>query len=405
MSNDSDFTACLKTYEQTGKNDDGLSIEGESWSLDKWSLDCGLDVIADGPRSVHVRLLDEAGYPSQTLSAQVVVDRQPPEEGTLLCTEDPWLVKLETLMLMGAVEADEMILEACNVSPDLPGDCTMEGGGLQPCEPGSDNYVPVNEWTEYTTHGCIRFKDEANNAARVKYRDYARNETEWIVFEFDSVSELELNWVKIPDGTFEMGCLLEESDCNSSELPVHSVSLSAFEMLETEVTEGQYYEGTGKHQSCNQFGPDYPVECVNWYDAKSFCKKVGGRLPTEAEWEYAARGGTTTKFYCGNNDACVDDIAWYDQNSLGHKMPVKSKQSNVHGLYDILGNVFEWTGDYWDPDYYPASPSQDPQGPATGKGVVGRGGSYTFDISYLRVSVRGFWVSVGSSFGGFRCVR
>ncbi len=149
-------------------------------------------------------------------------------------------------------------------------------------------------------------------------------------------------WIPIPAGTFQMGCSPNDSGCTSKEEPSHAVTLSAFEMLETEVTEAQYLAVMGTNPSCNYNeggGPDNPVECVTWFNAKAFCEAVGGRLPTEAEWEYAARGGTTTKYYCGDLVSCLTGIAWYGLNSDGKLHSVKGKTANAYGLYDMLGNV------------------------------------------------------------------
>ena len=118
-----------------------------------------------------------------------------------------------------------------------------------------------------------------------------------------------LKWISIPGGTFQMGCSPNDDNCSSDESPVHQVTISAFEMLETEVTEGQYEAERGENPSYNYGaggGIDNPVESVDWSEAKAFCEAIGGRLPTEAEWEYAARGGTTTRYYCGDDSSCLD---------------------------------------------------------------------------------------------------
>ena len=221
-----------------------------------------------------------------------------------------------------------------------------------------------------------------------------------------------LVWKPIPGGTFMMGCSPGDGDCDSDEKPSHSVTLSPFDILETEVTEAQYLAVTGDDPSCDWGaggGPDSPVECVDWYEGKDFCEAVGGRLCTEAEWEYAARGGTTTKYYCGNSSGCLDGIAWWDDNSGSHKHDVKGKAPNAYGLYDMLGNVWEWTADWYDKNYYLSSPANNPQGPNSGSARVKRGGSFDFGGvggGSLRVSDRdGVNPSYVYDTRGLRCCR
>jgi len=211
-----------------------------------------------------------------------------------------------------------------------------------------------------------------------------------------------------------MGCSPGDGVCWFDEYPSHAVTLSPFQILETEVTEAQYFKATGGHPSCDNGagdGPDSPVACVDWYESKAFCEVVDpkGRLCTEAEWEYAARGGTTTKYYCGDDAGCLDGIAWYDSNSGGHRHDVKGRAPNVYGLYDMLGNVLEWTADWYSNSYYNVSPASNPQGPNSGSERVSRGGSffyYSGNDYVLRVSWRKYsGPSSGSYAQGFRCCR
>lgn len=141
-----------------------------------------------------------------------------------------------------------------------------------------------------------------------------------------------------------------------------------------------------------------PMEDVTADDGQAYCGWAGGRLPTEAEWEYAARGGSTEARY-GN----LDEIAWYESNSGGRPQKVARKRANIFGLFDMLGNVWEWVSDWYDPDYYQSSPSQDPSGPASGTEHAMRGGSSWYGTpGNVRVSVRrtdsGWTIN-----DGFRC--
>jgi formylglycine-generating enzyme required for sulfatase activity len=144
-----------------------------------------------------------------------------------------------------------------------------------------------------------------------------------------------------------------------------------------------------------------PIVDVTWDGAQAYCNWVAGRLPTEAEWEYAARGGSTEARY-----GPVDEIAWYTQNSQDQTHDVAQKRANGFGLYDMLGNVWEWVNDWYDQSYYQSSPSQDPQGPASGQSRVLRGGSRIDYPWYVRVSNRVRFNPANCDLViGFRCVR
>jgi formylglycine-generating enzyme required for sulfatase activity len=130
-------------------------------------------------------------------------------------------------------------------------------------------------------------------------------------------------------------------------------------------------------------GDQLPVENVSWDDAKAYCEGVGMRLPTEAEWEYAARGGSPAARY-----GPLVRIAWYDGNSSGTPHEVGQKQANAYGLYDMLGNVVVWVNDWYDENYYHNSPSQDPSGPPSGQYRVVRSGCWACKRSDIRVSFR-----------------
>jgi len=412
VANDNGFSVCNEVFSVEAPREEmpRLVAADEGWTVEGWELDCGLEDAADGPRSVYVRLLDARGYPSQTLAVQVILDRQPPTSGILGCADGKWLISLETTMHFGVVKADEMLVEACKPGPDEPGSCASTEGGLEPCSSDHEKYLPVNSWSPFTTQACIRLKDDSVTTVQVKYRDFAHNETDWVRFEFENVTQLELAWIPIPGGTFDMGCSPDDTQCYADEAPVHPVTLSPFEILETEVTESQYLAATGVAPSCNlgafEGGDDFPVECVTWHEASALCEKVGGRLPAEAEWEYAARGGTTTKYYCGGSPGCLDEIAWSKSNSDGHKHEVGGKAPNAYGLYDILGNTFEWTADWYDSSYYSVSPQDNPEGPGSGSKRVFRGGSLYYDHDYLRVSYRNNVApSYCDPFIGIRCAR
>ena len=220
-----------------------------------------------------------------------------------------------------------------------------------------------------------------------------------------------LVWVEIPSGCFTMGCSPGDGECGNDEKPPHEVTVSAFKMLETEVTEAQYKAVTGEDPSADYNGgggANSPVENVTWYKAKEFCEAVGGYLPSEAQWEYAGRGGTTTKYLCGDSSSCVGDIAWYDANSGNHKHDVKGKDPNGYGLYDMSGNVYEWVADCWHGSYNEAPgvayPPWDEN--CSGSYRVRRGGSFDSEAVDLRMSNRGSsYPSYDDNYLGFRCAR
>ncbi len=229
-----------------------------------------------------------------------------------------------------------------------------------------------------------------------------------------TVKGVEFKMIKVEGGTFRMGATSEQgNDAHDYEKPVHSVTLSDYCMGETEVTQELWQAVMGSNPSWFKGNNQRPVECVSWEECQEFIKELNRltgrsfRLPTEAEWEYAARGGKHgdkhVYKYSGSNN--VDEVAWYWQNS-GDKYlsgewdldkiknnnckthPVKTKKANKLGLYDMSGNVWEWCNDWYDEDYYQNSPQTNPEGPSEGGSRVLRGGSWGNYDRYVRVSYR-----------------
>jgi formylglycine-generating enzyme len=223
---------------------------------------------------------------------------------------------------------------------------------------------------------------------------------------FVSVSAADIVWVPIPAGEFEMGCSPSDLNCGGNEFPSHHVSLPYFEMTQTPITQEQYQAVTGVNPSVHTGCPTCPVDSVTWFLAWDFCAEVGERLPSEAEWEYAARAGSSTRYYCGDDPTCLDAIAWYSGTAGGLTHPVGLLGDNDFGLYDMLGNVWEMVGDWYDSTYYASSPAEDPPGPEVGDYKVWRGGAYNSGATDLRASRRISWgPSFTSSAEGFRCAR
>ena len=221
-----------------------------------------------------------------------------------------------------------------------------------------------------------------------------------------------LAYAWIPAGVFTMGCADNHPDCFSSEKPAHRVRITkGFWMGQTEVTVGayqRYVQATGgsmpEEPSHNPGwrARDLPMNRVTWFEARDYCQWAGVRLPTEAEWEYAARAGTTGQVY-GELDA----VAWYSANSGSTPRPVGQKRANAWNLHDLLGNLWEWVGDWYAAGEYQSRGNEvaDPAGPASGERRSLRGGSWINNPRLVRLSDRFFNAPADRySFIGFRCV-
>ena len=270
-----------------------------------------------------------------------------------------------------------------------------------------------------------------------------------------------IEMVSVKGGTFHMGCGPEWGDCELDERPAHDVTLKDFYIGKYEVTQKQWREimGTDARQHWPEGsasfdeGDNYPMYYVSWYEAVEFCNKLsklvgykpvyridktrkdpnnesiwenatnkknwaitvipkanGYRLPTEAEWEYAARGGNKSHGYQYSGSNIIDEVAWYMMNSgfteddFGRPGTVGAKKANELGLHDMSGNIWEWVFD-WYGDYVD-KPQTDPNGPTSGVFRVNRGGNWYPGAKYSRVFFRGVAVSsTNSSFIGFRLAR
>jgi formylglycine-generating enzyme required for sulfatase activity len=225
-----------------------------------------------------------------------------------------------------------------------------------------------------------------------------------------------IEMVAVEGGTFTMGCTAEQgSDCYDSEKPAHSVTVSSFCIGKYEVTQAQWVSVMGSNPSYFK-GDDLPVEQVSWEDVQAFIVKLneqtGGsyRLPTEAEWEYAARGGASSAGYkySGSND--VGAVAWYSGNSGSTTHAVGGKQENELGIYDMIGNVYEWCSDWY--GAYSSSAQENPIGASSGSYRVFRGGYWYYAARDCRVACRdydspgnrlngiGFRLACSSNYGG-----
>ncbi len=202
---------------------------------------------------------------------------------------------------------------------------------------------------------------------------------------------VKMEFVYIKPGAFIMGGTVDanpKSAWQGIEKPKHKVVLTrGFYMGRYEVTQAQYETVTGENPSRFK-GPDLPVEMVSWPKAVEFCRIASRRtrkpfrLPTEAEWEFACRAGSTEPHGFGGDASLLGDYAWHKGNSEGRTHPVGRKKPNAWGLHDMHGNVWEWVADWYAPDYYLKSPGKDPRGPDAGNRRLLRGGSWFFDVGF-----------------------
>ena len=210
---------------------------------------------------------------------------------------------------------------------------------------------------------------------------------------------ISFNMVYVEGGTFQMGSNVGES----WEQPVHSVTLSDYYIGQTEVTQELWQAVMGSNPAKYEKGPTLPVYYVNWNDCQEFIIKLnhltggGFRLPTEAEWEYAARGGNKSRGYKYSGSDDLGSVAWYMDNSGYKYHPVGSKSPNELGLYDMSGNVWEWCSDWY--GYYPSSSQTNPTGASSGSRRVIRGGSWIINASFCRVANRNYYAPADSFSG------
>ena len=269
-------------------------------------------------------------------------------------------------------------------------DLTFVFSGWGPCP--DPTWATVLEWAPDPT-----VVTDANLRAAIVASGFA-----WRIRDNSSNIEMLL----VPAGTFPMGCSPDDAECLADESPAHQVTLTnAFYIGKTEVTQAQWQAKMGNNPSYFVAGngypgsPDRPVEQVSWNTIQSFNVATGLRLPTEAEWEFACRAGTTTARY-----GVLNDIAWNSLNTAPTTNAVATKLPNALGIYDMLGNVCEWCQDFYGP--YSSESVTNPTGPATGSTRALRGGAWRGNPSFCRASQRGaYGTDVADLAFGFRVVR
>jgi formylglycine-generating enzyme required for sulfatase activity len=204
-----------------------------------------------------------------------------------------------------------------------------------------------------------------------------------------------MEFVLIPAGTFLMGPIGETELADNDEFPRHRVTITkAFYMGKYEVTQEQWVKIMNNNPS-RHIGKKLPVDSVSWHEAQEFLEAINDqnpgqqyRLPTEAEWEYAARANSTKSYFFGDDERKLPRYAWFDETSKDITHPIGKLKPNAWGLYDIYGNVWEWCQDWYGP--YPEEAVKDPTGPESGKYRTLRGGSWCYYDRYCRSANRGY---------------
>ena len=214
-----------------------------------------------------------------------------------------------------------------------------------------------------------------------------------------TVKGVSFKMIAVKGGTFQMGI----DDGYEWEKPVHQVTLSDYYIGETEVTQELWNAVMGSNPSKFTGNMQRPVEMVSWNDCQTFISKLNQltgetfRLPTEAQWEYAARGGNQAQGRLYSGSDVIDDVAWYCFNSSSTTHPVKTKAPNELGIYDMSGNLVEWCSDWY--DFYSSAAQTDPTGPATGSDRVTRGGCLSHPAAPCRVANRSYYAPANSDGG------
>ncbi len=288
--------------------------------------------------------------------------------------------------------------------PDSNDSCPYESGTANGCPDADRDGVPdksdkcKNTFGKPEYEGCPDsdnddIPDHKDNCPREKgTRTY--NGCPPPVETFNDFTEthdgLNVKMVAVKGGSFQMG----SENGSSDEKPIHQVSVSDFHIGRYEITQKQWRAIMGTDPSYFKNCDDCPVEQVSWNDVQDFLTKLNSktgkkyRLPTEAEWEYAARGGNKSNGYTYSGSNTIGDVAQYEGNNNKSTKSVGSKNANELGIYDMSGNVWEWCSDWYDSSYYKNSPSSNPGGASSGSYRVDRGGSWYFNSGYCRVAYR-----------------
>ena len=284
-------------------------------------------------------------------------------------------------------------------NPTIDDSHTVDGGGAGLF---TSNVTGLTENTTYYVRAYV------TSSAGTAYGETKTFETFKTILSL-TVNGVSFEMVYVEGGTFDMGATSEQgSDAYDDEYPVHSVTLSDYYIGRCEVTQELWEAVMGSNLSWFK-GAQNPVESVRGAFCQGFINKLNSltgrtfRLPTEAEWEYAARGGNKSRHYKYSGSDNIDDVAWHYGNSGGETHEVGTKTANELGIYDMSGNVWEWCSDRY--GGYSAGSQTNPQGPSSGMDLVLRGGSWDNDARVCRVSNRGRYDPyISRRYDGFRLV-
>ncbi len=311
-------------------------------------------------------------------------------------------------------DAVQSFEKAMNLGINLPGEihflygkALLKTGNYDYSLSSLTNYLTLEGQEGKYYEETITLIVEAKNKQDVEKRRTTESQHQ----STKAAKETEDGMIFVKGGCFDMGDIFDTG--TSDEKPVHTVCVGDFYLGKTEVTQKQWVDIVGHNPSKFQCG-DCPVEKVSWNNVQDFIKKLNEktgmnyRLPTEAEWEYAARSGGYKEQWAGTNDkGKIGEYTWYGFTAEGRTHAVAGKIPNGIGLYDMMGNVWEWCSDWYDKKYYETGPSKDPQGPEEGENRVIRGGGWRSKDKGLRTTDRNDFIPTSKKFSdiGFRLAR
>ena len=335
------------------------------------------------------------------------------KDGELSSEVQAAIMDIEAERWIGAVESFE---KATKTGVKLPGEfhflygkALFKTGSYEHALSSLTNYLTLAGRDGAFYEEAITLVVKAEN----KHKEEIRRRSDLKHQQAEDDSKNEYGMVLIQGGCFDMGDIFDRGSVD--EKPVHTVCVSDFYLGKTEVTQKQWEDIVGDNPSkfkCD----DCPVERVSWHDVQGFIKKLNKktgmhyRLPTEAEWEYAARSGGEKEQWAGaNDDEIIGEYAWCSSTASGRTHAVAGKAPNGVGLYDMMGNVWEWCSDIYDSEYYEYSPSKDPwaRRDIEGSNRVIRGGGWRSNAKNLRTTDRNKFTPISKKFSdiGFRLAR